>query len=124
MIDQLAWRRKQIQRFIDADPWDITFVRSELGTDGEPKETTYSFVGRIHAAGPNRGVEDWSRRLTAEQSIGAANACIVAAYDVDIPTTRDCLTAEHRGSGIIKHYRVSHGTQYPEKVEVILLERE
>jgi hypothetical protein len=124
MINQLAWRRRQVQRFIDADPWDITFVRSALDGDGEAQETTYSFVGRVHAAGPNRGVEDWSRRLTAEQSIGAANACVIAPYDADIPTTRDSVTAEHRASGIIKYYRVSHGTQYPEKVEVILIERE
>jgi hypothetical protein len=120
MISNLAYKRKLIERFIAQDPWDIEVIRSGRDSQNIPEPVVMSFVGRVHASGPYRGQETWSRRLTSDLSVGVGNQCLIGSYLAPVPIARDEVRATQRSSGLLKRFTVVYGSAYDHKIEAVM----
>jgi len=117
-------RQRNLQRWIDKDPWTVTFYAK--GRTPDDDETTFSATGRISPAGAR-----WaplqvlpSGVLQGEESVVRYGSVLVVPADTATIKRGMRVVATHDGSGMSNEYEVVFARQVPHKWEVILDERQ
>ena len=119
---QYEARQRNLQRWIDADPWTVTFYAK--GRTPDDAETTFTATGRVSLASIREFTYSSSGPLQGEEYV--ARYLSVLVVPADTPTIRKGMrvTATHDASGMTNEYDVHFARQVPHKWEVGLNDRQ
>lgn len=119
----LIARRRDAQKIIDDDAWDIVVYRA--GRTPDDDETTFTCVGRIQPAGA-RGVPRVERSVSlgGEGTVGRYGWVLLAPYDTDAFLTQDEIVATQRSTSVVRYFTVAYSGRFSYKYEVIIDERQ
>jgi hypothetical protein len=120
----IAARKRDVQRIIDEDPWDIVVHRRGETPDDEFEEL--EFVGRVQPAGMRSvAVERWSVELRGEHTVGRYSHGLLAPYDAPKLQIGDQVVATSQLDGnVVRRLECVYCSQYSYKVESLLDELE
>ena len=121
-MSQYEMRQRNLQRWIDADPWTVTFYAK--GRTPDDDETSFSATGRVSLASIRETIYTASGALQGEDAVVRYISVLVVPSDTQTISEGMRVTATHDDSGMTNEYDVLFARHVPHKWEVGLNERQ
>jgi len=121
-MDQTAMRRRNLDKWISADPWTVTFYAAGRTPDAD--ETSFSATGRVSPASSRDDQSTPTGAMQGEVHVTRYLSILVVPWDTTAITKGMRVTATHDGSGLENEYTVLNARHVPHKWEVFLDERQ
>jgi len=119
---QYEARQRNLQRWIDIDPWTVTFYQK--GRTPDDAETTFTVTGRVSPAMTRDDQTAPGGAMRGENLVARYVSVLVVPADTQTITRGMRVTATHEDSGLTNEYTVLQARQSPHKWEVYLDERQ
>jgi hypothetical protein len=123
-VMRVARRRKDVQRMIADDPWDIEVTRR--GETPDHAAVEFEFVGRVQPAGMRSvAVERWSMELKGEHTVGRYSHGLLAPHGTPKLVVGDVVKATSQlDTSVVRNLRCVYSAEYSYKLEALLDELE
>jgi hypothetical protein len=115
-------RRKDAERIIAEDPWDVAVYRR--GTTPDDPEIHFDLVGRIQPAGYRLSTEGTASGQEGERPRGRYPWALLTKWNETRIKRDDEVRATHRQTGLVTVFTVMYSAQYAYKQEAVCDERQ